>query len=42
MTWREAMWIGLVLLVLLASLPWNTLIDWAREEVKNSRKKNVV
>jgi hypothetical protein len=39
MTWQEGKWMLLILLVVLVGVvPWNTLIDLAREEAKKPPK----
>ncbi len=43
MQWREFGWLlAMFAMFLLACVPWSTLIDVAKEEIKNSRKKNVL
>jgi len=43
MQWRELGWLRAIFAVfLLVYMPWNTLIDLAKEEIKSSRKKNVL
>jgi hypothetical protein len=39
MTWHEVKWVLLIpLVVLVGVVPWNTLIDLAREEAKKPPK----
>jgi hypothetical protein len=33
---------GAILLVVLVWIPWSSVIDWAREEIKSKPKSNVV
>jgi hypothetical protein len=42
MAWQELKWILPLLAFLLVWMPWSTLIGWAREESKSSRKKDVL
>jgi hypothetical protein len=43
MTWRDALSIlGFLLLVALFWVPWGSLIDLAKEEIKSKPRKDVI
>jgi len=42
MAWQEFKWILPLVVFFLACVPWSTLIAWAKEEAKSSRKKDVL